>query len=230
MYEENSILRSGITNYWQKIWNWFRSKNALRETLLHVHTLTQCTQVGNRLCGPLRQFESFFHISTPFSLIPCIYQHALLGSWASNSDPLHVNWHFLTGDEARGHGRGQVVGLELENGRGHNGKWSILRAIWWRAKRPVRKGLQCRAQVRCAREPAYNRRWRLRSGQVIKPLGPPLYCFSILQFVLKLFNALLGALPPNSFFNTYIYVVFITKKYYVIKKNLGLVQGYAISQ
>ncbi|KAE9464185.1 hypothetical protein C3L33_03907, partial [Rhododendron williamsianum] len=78
-------------------------------------------------------------------------------------------------DEARGHGRGPVVGLELENGRGHNGKWGILRAIWSRAKRPVLKGLQCRAQGRCAREPAYNQRWRLRSGQVINPLATKLF-------------------------------------------------------
>lgn len=108
---------------------------------------------------------------------------------------MRVNWHFWTGDEARRHGRGPVVGLELENGRGHNGKWSILRAIWSRAKRPVRKGLQCRAQVRCAREPAYNQRRRLRSGQVIIPLVT--FLFLCINF-LELFNAL-EELTPNSF-------------------------------
>lgn len=45
---------------------------------------------------------------------------------------------FVTGDEARGHKRGRLVGVELENGGGHNGKWSIFRAVWRRTEQYVR--------------------------------------------------------------------------------------------
>lgn len=57
MYEVNSLytsLRNGITNYWRKIWNWFRSKNALRETCcmcIHCHNapklVTGCDPLSN---------------------------------------------------------------------------------------------------------------------------------------------------------------------------------------
>lgn len=34
-----------------------------------------------------------------------------------------------SGDEARGYERGRLDRLELEDGGGHNGKWSVLRAV-----------------------------------------------------------------------------------------------------
>lgn len=42
------------------------------------------------------------------------------------------------GDEARGHERGRLVGVELEDGGGHNGKWSIFCAIRRRTEQYVR--------------------------------------------------------------------------------------------
>jgi len=56
----------------------------------------------------------------------------------------------MAGDEARGHRRQRVERVELENGRGHNGKWSIFCTIWCGAQCTVRRSHQCATQIRRA--------------------------------------------------------------------------------
>lgn len=45
---------------------------------------------------------------------------------------------FGIGDEARGHERGRLVGVELEDGGGHNGKRSVFCAFRRRTQQYVR--------------------------------------------------------------------------------------------
>jgi hypothetical protein len=80
----------------------------------------------------------------------------------------------LTGDEARGHGRGAVDGLELEDGRGHYGKWGVLRSLRSGPERSVRQGLQRGAQGRWPHRAANHARRCPRWAQVpsfVKPFA-----------------------------------------------------------
>lgn len=54
----------------------------------------------------------------------------------------------LAGDEARGHKRRRVDGLELEDRGGCNGKWSFFCTIGFGYEYPVRDGLKCRPEIR----------------------------------------------------------------------------------
>ena len=66
--------------------------------------------------------------------------------------------------------------VELEDRGGHNGKWSILRALRGGAQHPVRQGLQRRPQVRRFHSAAHHERRR--------PLWSQVYIDYILFFII----------------------------------------------
>lgn len=55
--------------------------------------------------------------------------------------------YICTGDKARGYRRGGLGGVELENGRGRNGKWGFLCSIRCWPQHSIRQSLQRRPQI-----------------------------------------------------------------------------------
>jgi len=160
---------------------------------------------NNVMCVPTVFVSLFLHFlwllfGTNICLLKeyCIRVGGAWGDFVNNERKELRVWCLfeMAGDEARGHRRQRVERVELENGRGHNGKWSIFCTIWCGAQCTVRRSHQCATQIRRANWPAHHVFRCIRWSQVL-----------ILLFIIS-------PLPFNFFIIFIIFIIIFSFAYY----------------